>query len=299
VEQVTLPIDLALLETGAAACVGGLLGLASAAARSRREPAGIATDAGRTFLLIWVPPALARLATMLPMADPRTSPALAFPVAAPASAALAVLLALVPLAYRASRSAPARRRRALGTAGIAVAIAITGIGLVASPFDSSGLADAVADHSSRCAALARTPRPYETRALAAMEEKERAESAAEAAAIHDRRGLPPVLVRLEERRRSFAASVGSAALSAGRAPFEKSPPTPSLAPRPGPVLAAGGAGCAAVEAGMAASGVEKLLGRPDQRISAEDVRGPGAERWAYSRMQCRIHLVDGIVEFVD
>ena len=50
---------------------------------------------------------------------------------------------------------------------------------------------------------------------------------------------------------------------------------------------------------MSAREVERLLGHPDQLVSAEDVRGPRAERWAYARLLCRIHLVDGVVEFVD
>lgn len=303
----TLPIDLALLETAAAAAVGGVLGLEWAGARARRAPAGSATRGERTFLLVWIPPALARLATMLPQADPRVFPELALPLAAPATVALSVLLVLAPLAYRATRDLPAPRRKAFGATGLVAAASIAVAGVVASPFDSSRLADALADHASRCAAVARSSTslpPEKTRPLEELVQQERKESALDAGRIHELRGLSPALARLEERRqtfaeraRSLAASAEARALDGARAGAGRAsgPPVPAKAAAGAP----GRAGCAAVETGMSAREVERLLGHPDQLVSAEDVRGPRAERWAYARLLCRIHLVDGVVEFVD
>jgi len=304
----TLPIDLALLETGAAAAAGAVLGLEWAGRRARREPSGDATRAERTFLLIWIPPALARLATMLPQADPRHSPELALPFAAPATAALALLLALAPLAYRAARDEP-HRRAALGVAGLATALSIAVAGWVTSPFDASRFADALASHAGRCAASVKTSttlRPRERRDLDAMVEKERNDATLDAGRIHERRGLAPALSRLEERRQAFEKRAASTvanferwALDRGRSWTGGSEDPPPPAPAKAPAKTTGLAGCAAVEPGMSAREVESLLGRPDQLVSAVDVRGPGAERWAYSRLLCRVHLVDGVVEFVD
>lgn len=57
--------------------------------------------------------------------------------------------------------------------------------------------------------------------------------------------------------------------------------------------------CARVNPGMSAAEVRTVLGAPDETRSMEDLRGPGAERWAYRDFLCQVHLQDGVVEFVD
>ena len=58
-------------------------------------------------------------------------------------------------------------------------------------------------------------------------------------------------------------------------------------------------GCAQINPGMSRDQVKAILGPPDEIRSAEDLRGPGAVRWVYRDVLCQIHLLDGVVEFVD
>ena len=57
--------------------------------------------------------------------------------------------------------------------------------------------------------------------------------------------------------------------------------------------------CAAAKEKAPAREVRRLMGEPDHRVSEEDVRGPGAERWDYTLSQCQIHLLDGVVTSVN
>lgn len=302
----TMPVDLALLETAAVAAAGGLLGLSMAHARSERLPQSFGPSSARLFLLVWLPPALVRLLLIAQEARPGRYPELALPMAAPASFALAILMLLLPLALRNGWPEPGRRRGLLAAAG-ATAIVIAVTGFVTSPFHTSRFRSALAEHERACSALLRTKvrlPPNEARHLASVLERESREASTEATQIHSRRGLSPALARLAERRLAFegfarplaaemeemaARRAAEAARAALRAP--KAGATPAAASRE--------PGCASVEAGMAASEVERLLGRADERLSAEDVLGPRAERWAYERFRCQIHLVDDVVEFVD
>lgn len=58
-------------------------------------------------------------------------------------------------------------------------------------------------------------------------------------------------------------------------------------------------GCAQLNEGMTAAEVQRLLGPPDEVRSTADIRGPGSERFTYRDLACQVHLLDGVVEFVD
>ena len=57
--------------------------------------------------------------------------------------------------------------------------------------------------------------------------------------------------------------------------------------------------CASISAGMKADEVRTMLGEPGEIQNAEDMRGPGSERWVYGGSRCRIHLLDGVVTYVE
>ena len=57
--------------------------------------------------------------------------------------------------------------------------------------------------------------------------------------------------------------------------------------------------CASIDEGMSAMQVREKLGRPDEEVSEEDTRGPGAKKWVYRATRCSIHLFDDRVEFIE
>jgi hypothetical protein len=58
------------------------------------------------------------------------------------------------------------------------------------------------------------------------------------------------------------------------------------------------ASCASLQNGMTAAQMRKKVGRPDQVIAEDDVRGPGAEVWVYTD-RCNAHVFEGKLEFVE
>lgn len=79
----------------------------------------------------------------------------------------------------------------------------------------------------------------------------------------------------------------------------RSPATDESVSNPTATGFSGGRTCASVSAGMSSAEVKALLGEPGEVVDAEDVRGPGAERWVYGGDRCRIHFIDGSVTFVE
>ena len=59
------------------------------------------------------------------------------------------------------------------------------------------------------------------------------------------------------------------------------------------------ASCATITRDMTAAQVQKRLGRPDERRSDEDTRGPGTMIWIYRDSRCAVHLFDDKVEFIE
>jgi hypothetical protein len=58
-------------------------------------------------------------------------------------------------------------------------------------------------------------------------------------------------------------------------------------------------GCLAVEKGMSGDAVQQKAGKPDEKRSDEDTRGPGASIWIYRDARCSVHLLGDRVEFVE
>jgi hypothetical protein len=58
-------------------------------------------------------------------------------------------------------------------------------------------------------------------------------------------------------------------------------------------------GCLAVEKGMSGDVVQQKAGKPDEKRSDEDTRGPGASIWIYRDARCSVHLLGDKVEFVE
>ena len=58
-------------------------------------------------------------------------------------------------------------------------------------------------------------------------------------------------------------------------------------------------GCLAVEKGMGGDDVQKKAGKPDEKRSDEDTRGPGASIWIYRDARCSVHMLGEKVEFVE
>ena len=58
-------------------------------------------------------------------------------------------------------------------------------------------------------------------------------------------------------------------------------------------------GCLAVEKGMSGDVVQQKAGKPDEKRSDEDTRGPGASIWIYRDARCSVHLLGDRVEFVE
>ena len=58
------------------------------------------------------------------------------------------------------------------------------------------------------------------------------------------------------------------------------------------------ASCASLQNGMTISQIRKKVGRPDQVVPEDDVRGPGAEVWVYTD-RCNAHVFEGKLEFVE
>ena len=57
--------------------------------------------------------------------------------------------------------------------------------------------------------------------------------------------------------------------------------------------------CALVAHDQTASTVQEKLGEPDQKLTAEETRGPGATIWVYRNNQCAVSLFDDRVDFVE
>lgn len=57
--------------------------------------------------------------------------------------------------------------------------------------------------------------------------------------------------------------------------------------------------CASLEPGMTEAQVRQKVGLPDEVRPDEEIRGPGASTMLYRGSRCSVHLVDGLVEFVD
>ncbi len=64
---------------------------------------------------------------------------------------------------------------------------------------------------------------------------------------------------------------------------------------------ASGAGmaCVVVDKGMTADAVLAKAGKPDEKRSDEDARGPGAAIWIYRDARCLVHMYGDKVEFVE
>lgn len=60
-----------------------------------------------------------------------------------------------------------------------------------------------------------------------------------------------------------------------------------------------GFGCLAVEKGMTSDAVQQKAGKPDEKRSDEDTRGPGASIWIYRDARCSVHLLGDRVESVE
>lgn len=58
-------------------------------------------------------------------------------------------------------------------------------------------------------------------------------------------------------------------------------------------------GCLAVDKGMNGGIVEQKAGKPDEKRSDEDTRGPGASIWIYRDARCSVHMLGEKVEFVE
>ena len=86
------------------------------------------------------------------------------------------------------------------------------------------------------------------------------------------------------------------------AAFGTLPPKAPLKVATASVLPQGGSrqgGCGSVPYGLRSTEVKRRLGEPDSIAPEEDVRGPGAVRWTYAGARCQVHLVDGMVDFVE
>lgn len=57
--------------------------------------------------------------------------------------------------------------------------------------------------------------------------------------------------------------------------------------------------CAAIGRKQTAGDVETKLGKPDEKLNDEAVRGPGATTWVYRDTRCAVHVIDGEVDFVE
>ncbi len=57
--------------------------------------------------------------------------------------------------------------------------------------------------------------------------------------------------------------------------------------------------CAAIGTKQTAGDVETKLGKPDEKLNDETVRGPGATTWVYRDTRCAVHVIDGEVDFVE
>ena len=57
--------------------------------------------------------------------------------------------------------------------------------------------------------------------------------------------------------------------------------------------------CAAIATKEGAAEVESKLGKPDEKLNDEAVRGPGATTWVYRDTRCAVHVMDNEVDFVE
>jgi hypothetical protein len=57
--------------------------------------------------------------------------------------------------------------------------------------------------------------------------------------------------------------------------------------------------CAGVQPHDTAASVAKKIGKPDQKINDESVRGPNAVTWVYRDTRCAVHIIDNEVDFVE
>lgn len=57
--------------------------------------------------------------------------------------------------------------------------------------------------------------------------------------------------------------------------------------------------CAVVQPKDSALSVAKKLGKPDEKLNDEAIRGPGAVTWVYRDTRCAVHIIDNEVDFVE
>src|SRR5205823_85442 len=57
--------------------------------------------------------------------------------------------------------------------------------------------------------------------------------------------------------------------------------------------------CAVVQPKDSALSVAKKLGKPDEKLNDEAIRGPGAVTWVYRDTRCAVHIIDNDVDFVE
>ena len=57
--------------------------------------------------------------------------------------------------------------------------------------------------------------------------------------------------------------------------------------------------CASVQTKESAAEAEAKLGKPDEKLNDEAVRGPGATTWVYRDTRCAVHVMDNEVDFVE
>jgi len=72
--------------------------------------------------------------------------------------------------------------------------------------------------------------------------------------------------------------------------------------KPAAAAAAGGGSglaCVVAEKGMTAETVMAKAGKPDEKRSDEDTRGPGAAIWIYRDARCSVHMLNDKVEFAE
>lgn len=61
----------------------------------------------------------------------------------------------------------------------------------------------------------------------------------------------------------------------------------------------GGLACVVAEKGMTAETVTSKAGKPDEKRSDEETRGPGAAIWIYRDARCSVHMLNDKVEFAE
>jgi hypothetical protein len=57
--------------------------------------------------------------------------------------------------------------------------------------------------------------------------------------------------------------------------------------------------CATLDNGMTSAEVKSKMGQPDETLSNEETRGPGATMLVYRSSRCVVHLFDDKVDFIE